>query len=712
MACMVRPFTLALLSLALAGSSTRLFSQVVYVVNQDSNDVSAYSVDAGTGALTAIPGSPFPVVGPVPVGPNVAPGPNAAALDPTGKFLYLTGNGSAYTDAYVVAFTTNAATGALTPVPGSPFALLGSGKTYLLLSGAAVDPTGKSLYVSDGAPFTLNINAGSGVLTGGPTYPAIDYGTNVVLSPTGKFVFTTTGSGVTVFAANATSGAFTLVPGSPFFSAVASASLTVDPTGKFVYAPNNSECVTCPPGAVSAYSVNASSGALTAIPGSPFPDTGIGAVGAAVDPTGKFLFVSNYVSGNVSAYTINAGSGALTAVPGSPFGFVTRPQALAVDPSGKFLYVTSYVFDASISAYSINPSSGALTSVPGSPLPAGKYPVAIAIRSQPIAPSVAITAIAPNSATAGAPAFTLTVTGTGFLSGATVQWNGSPLLTTFSSATQLTAAVPASLIAVAGSASVTVAAGGVVSKPASFTINPVGISISSNGVLNAATQSGGPVSPGEIVGISGSGFGPSAFTNFQLDGNGYVTTTLAGVQALFDGTPAPLLGVQAGQVIAVVPYEVSGNPSTQLQISYQGQTSTAVTVPVAVAAPGIFTADSSGGGQGMIVNADGSANSAGNPASAGSVVLVSATGEGQTSPPGVDGKPGDSPAPVPLLPVTATIGGLDAPVQSAGGISGTVAGFLQLSVQIPPDVTVGPSVPIVLTIGGIATQANVTIAIQ
>jgi uncharacterized protein (TIGR03437 family) len=62
--------------------------------------------------------------------------------------------------------------------------------------------------------------------------------------------------------------------------------------------------------------------------------------------------------------------------------------------------------------------------------------------------------------------------------------------------------------------------------------------------------------------------------------------------------------------------------------------------------------------------------------------------------------------------VTATVGGLDAPVIAAGGISGMVAGYLQVSVQIPSDVTVGDSVPIVLNIGGITSQANVTLAIQ
>jgi uncharacterized protein (TIGR03437 family) len=192
-----------------------------------------------------------------------------------------------------------------------------------------------------------------------------------------------------------------------------------------------------------------------------------------------------------------------------------------------------------------------------------------------------------------------------------------------------------------------------------------------------------------------------------------VTTSLGGVQALFDGVAAPLLSAQSGQVTAVVPYEVSGNPSTQLQISYQGQTSSAVAVPVAVAAPGIFTADSSGSGQGMIFNDDGSANAPGNAAAVGSTVVVYATGEGQTIPGGVDGKPGDpATPPVPVQMVTATVGGLDAMVVAAGGISGMSAGYLQVSVQIPPDVTVGDAVPIVLNIGGISSQGNVTLAVQ
>jgi 6-phosphogluconolactonase len=713
---------IVLLSLTLAAASTCLFSQVVYVANALSNDVSAYSVDAGTGALTAIPGSPFPAW-PVPIGNTFSQsGPAGVAVDPTGKFLYIADPLSGDSSDYISGFTINSASGALTAIPGLPFAVA----IYMHLGGVAVDPTGKFLYISNlssGIVSAYTINASSGALTAVPGSPFESAGGSVAVAmhPTGKFLYVTSvpynfsggPGGVSAFTINAGSGALTVVPGSPFSTGPQPESVVVHPTGKFVYVSNESQCATCPPGTISAYSVNASSGALTTIPGSPFPDAGLGPFGTAVDPAGKFLYVSNALGGSVSTYAINAGSGALTAVPGSPFAGGGQPQGVAVDPFGKFLYVAN-PFSSTISAYTINPTSGALTPTPGSPFAAGKGPVAIAIRSQLIAPSLAITAIAPNSATAGGPAFTLTVTGTGFVSSGAVQWNGSPLATTFTSATQVSAAVPASLIAAAGSASITVSnPGGMASKAVSFTINPVSISISANGVVNAASHAGGAVSPGEIVTILGSNFGPGALVSYQLDGNGFVTTSLGGVQALFDGVAVPLLSAQAGQVTAVVPYEVSGNPSTQLQISYQGQTSSAVAVPVAAAAPGIFTADGSGSGQGLISNEDGTANAPGNVASVGSTVTVYATGEGQTIPAGVDGQPGDpATPPVPILPVTATIGGLDAPVVAAGGISGMTAGYLQVSVQIPQGVTVGDTVPIVLNIGGITSQPNVTLAVQ
>jgi putative glycosyl hydrolase-like family 15 (GHL15) protein/IPT/TIG domain-containing protein len=80
----------------------------------------------------------------------------------------------------------------------------------------------------------------------------------------------------------------------------------------------------------------------------------------------------------------------------------------------------------------------------------------------------------PNSATAGGPGFTLTVNGVNFTSSATVQWGTGALATTVTSATQVTAVVPASLISVARTASISVITASGTSAAASFTINPSG----------------------------------------------------------------------------------------------------------------------------------------------------------------------------------------------------------------------------------------------
>jgi hypothetical protein len=68
----------------------------------------------------------------------------------------------------------------------------------------------------------------------------------------------------------------------------------------------------------------------------------------------------------------------------------------------------------------------------------------------------AISQLNPGSATAGDPAFTLTVNGSNFASKATVNWNGSAQATTFVSTGQVTIAVPASAVATSGMVNVTV----------------------------------------------------------------------------------------------------------------------------------------------------------------------------------------------------------------------------------------------------------------
>src|SRR5262249_57844888 len=85
--------------------------------------------------------------------------------------------------------------------------------------------------------------------------------------------------------------------------------------------------------------------------------------GVAVHPSGKFAYVTNFGSSNVSAYSINATTGALTPVPNSPFSTGpagAHPFGIAAHPSGKFLYVTNNR-SRNVSAYTIHPTTAALT---------------------------------------------------------------------------------------------------------------------------------------------------------------------------------------------------------------------------------------------------------------------------------------------------------------------------------------------------------------
>jgi uncharacterized protein (TIGR03437 family) len=187
--------------------------------------------------------------------------------------------------------------------------------------------------------------------------------------------------------------------------------------------------------------------------------------------------------------------------------------------------------------------------------------------------------------------------------------------------------------------------------------------------------------------------------------------TQTGGQILFDGNQATVVSAQSNQVTVIVPYEVDGQTSTQLQIVAGAITTNTVTVPVTATAPGIFTQDSSGHGAGLILNADSSPNSSQNPAARGTTITIAATGEGQTTPPGVDGQVGGATPPVPNQQVSVQIGGLDAPLVSAGGTPNQPAGYFQVVVQVPDDAPVG-DVPIMLTVGGSSSQAGVIVSIQ
>lgn len=234
-------------------------------------------------------------------------------------------------------------------------------------------------------------------------------------------------------------------------------------------------------------------------------------------------------------------------------------------------------------------------------------------------------------------------------------------------------------------------------------LQPTNQSVLIGAVVDAASQGVLPISPGKIVVIYGVGMGPAQLVSNQPT-NGVFSTQTAGTTVLFNGIPGAVLYASSTQVAAIAPYAVSG-ASAQVTVSYQGQTSAGFPVSIAAASPSIFSANGTGAGQAAAVNADGSINGAAHPVAVGGYISLYVTGEGQTTPAGMDGKlaPLTQPFPQPLLPVQVTVGALPALVVYAGAAPGEVAGLMQVVVQIPAGVQTGGYIPVVLQVGSAAS---------
>ena len=311
----------------------------------------------------------------------------------------------------------------------------------------------------------------------------------------------------------------------------------------------------------------------------------------------------------------------------------------------------------------------------------------------------------------------------------TVSQTGGATITLSSNAVALT--VPASAAVGSGSttATFTATAGTIASnQTATITATLNGstqtatISLATQPIIlsvaSAASYIGGSLSPGEMVNIFGTAIGPATAAYAITDpATGRLATMIGGVQALFNGIPAPMIYASSEQVSAVVPYEIAPIPNPSVWIRYVGQTSNAYQLNSAPTVPGLFTQNSSGSGPGAILNQDNSLNGLGNPAAKGSIVQVYLTGEGQTIPQGVTGAittvtlPPPQVTPAPVLPIGVTINGQPALYVYAGEAPGLVAGVMQLNVQIPSNAQSGP-LPITVSIGGNTSQNGVTVSVR
>jgi uncharacterized protein (TIGR03437 family) len=240
---------------------------------------------------------------------------------------------------------------------------------------------------------------------------------------------------------------------------------------------------------------------------------------------------------------------------------------------------------------------------------------------------------------------------------------------------------------------------------------PAGPQITAAGVTNGASFKSGPVAAGELVTIFGSDLGPSTLAPIQLTSDGrFVTKSLNGTRVLFDGIEAPLVYTSARQVSAIVPYAVRSQSRTTLEVEFNARLSNRVQLDVVPAAPALFTADSSGSGQGAILNSDNRPNHCGNPAAKGSIVVLYATGTGETIPAGTDGLVVLGEPPRQALDVRVSIGGQEASVLYAGGAPGLVSGVAQINAVVPESVASG-AVSVTITAGGVTSPAGVSVCV-
>ena len=334
----------------------------VYVANQNSGDISAYTVDPTNGALTSAGSFTSGLA------------PASVAADPTAPCLYVANSQDPVTP--IAVFSIDLTTGALVPGQSPPMSVLEVDPVSI-----AMVPKGTFVFVANysGNVSVFSVNSATCALTeiSGSPFPAGTLPQAVAIDPTGNslYVANLSDNDLSAYSVASTTGGLTPIAGSPYMTGSAPTAVAIDPSGKFVYVANSFDDT------FSVFTRDTTTGALTSLglvatDGAPFS--------VAVDPTDKFVFVPYLGSpGAVEAFALDTSTGVLTKVGGFTAG--DNPEFVAVDPSGKFVYATNNG-SSSVSEFVIDPNTGALSPVPGNSFPAGGGPVSVAVTAKSPAP--------------------------------------------------------------------------------------------------------------------------------------------------------------------------------------------------------------------------------------------------------------------------------------------------------------------------------------
>lgn len=324
----------------------------VYVANAMSHDVWGYWTDS-SGNLTPVRGSPFAVAE-----------AEHFTIDPSGRHLYV---GTTYGG--IFGYTIDARNGTLRAVPGSPFA---SASGSLVL----IDHLGRYAYSAnrDGKNFTgYAIDQPSGTLRPLAWSPlALNrWPFRMLINPQRNIGYVATDRDIETFYAN---GSAPRPIASIPLGSFGGFDILFDPRGRWAYLSSDRD------GTIAIYGVDQRSGALGT---SSSPPVSAGSEPRAMveTPDRRFLYVTNIPKRRggpaILGYSIDSQTGALHALPTSPFSGSAPGNGITVTPDGAFLYATNFSRDKTLSGFAIDRRTGALWRLPKSPFKSGDFSDAI-----------------------------------------------------------------------------------------------------------------------------------------------------------------------------------------------------------------------------------------------------------------------------------------------------------------------------------------------
>jgi uncharacterized protein (TIGR03437 family) len=227
------------------------------------------------------------------------------------------------------------------------------------------------------------------------------------------------------------------------------------------------------------------------------------------------------------------------------------------------------------------------------------------------------------------------------------------------------------------------------------------------GILNTASYAlQAPIAPGSFISLFG-----SKLATQDIAGSVPLPEELGGASVVIAGRLAPVYFTSDAQIIALVPYGIAVNTTHQVIVSRGSSLSVPQPITISAAAPGIFTRNAAGTGQGSITDASNRVADAANPVRAGDTIVIYCTGLGEVTP----GVPAGTAAPLDhftrtVNDVTVSIGGQDAKVPFAGLTPGSF-GLYQVNAVVPNGVVPGPAVPVTISAAG-QTSPPATIVVR